>query len=93
MCGVDTHNNHHGILTCTCMARLRSPRFTQATYDLFRHNCNNFSDELCKFLIGKGIPERTYPASNKPGVSLTLASCTDTDIINLPNEVLKTPLG
>ena len=32
-------------------------RYTQATYDLFRHNCNNFSDEAAKFLLnGTGIP-------------------------------------
>ena len=26
-------------------------------YDLFNHNCNNFSNEVCMFLLGKGIPE------------------------------------
>ena len=25
--------------------------------DLFTNNCNNFSDEACKFLLGRGIPE------------------------------------
>lgn len=36
-----------------------SHRFTQQTYNLLRHNCNNFSDEVCKFLTtsGTGIPE------------------------------------
>jgi hypothetical protein len=28
-------------------------RFTQATYDLIRNNCNNFSDTVVNFLIGK----------------------------------------
>ena len=31
-------------------------KYTSETYDLFTHNCNNFSDELCEFLIGAGIP-------------------------------------
>ncbi|KAJ8102207.1 PPPDE putative peptidase domain-containing protein [Lipomyces tetrasporus] len=25
-------------------------------YDLFMHNCNNFSQDLCQFLVGKDIP-------------------------------------
>ena len=33
-------------------------RFTQATYNLLSHNCNNFSDEVCRWLIGSGIPSR-----------------------------------
>ncbi|QPG97163.1 hypothetical protein C2857_005891 [Epichloe festucae Fl1] len=32
------------------------PIFTLEAYDLFRHNCNNFSDSFAKFLVGKGIP-------------------------------------
>ena len=30
--------------------------FTQANYNLFHHNCNNFSNELATFLTGSGIP-------------------------------------
>ncbi|KAK9466573.1 PPPDE putative peptidase domain-containing protein [Lipomyces arxii] len=26
-------------------------------YDLFMHNCNNFSQDLCQFLVGKDIPK------------------------------------
>lgn len=33
-----------------------SSRFTQATYNLITHNCNNFSNEVCMFLTGRGIP-------------------------------------
>eukprot|EP00656_Telonema_subtile_P049424 TRINITY_DN6140_c0_g1_i8.p1 TRINITY_DN6140_c0_g1~~TRINITY_DN6140_c0_g1_i8.p1 ORF type:complete len:488 (+),score=121.61 TRINITY_DN6140_c0_g1_i8:117-1580(+) len=33
-----------------------SHRFTQATYDLMHHNCNNFTDECARFLLGQGIP-------------------------------------
>ena len=27
------------------------------SYDLFAHNCNNFTNDLAMFLLGKGIPE------------------------------------
>ncbi|KFH46895.1 Desumoylating isopeptidase-like protein [Hapsidospora chrysogenum ATCC 11550] len=30
--------------------------FTLEAYDLFRHNCNNFTDSFANFLLGKGIP-------------------------------------
>lgn len=33
-----------------------APRFTMHTYNLLRHNCNNFSDEVANFLVGEGIP-------------------------------------
>jgi len=33
------------------------PRYTQETYSLMCHNCNNFSEELSQFLLGTGIPE------------------------------------
>ena len=26
-------------------------------YDLFHHNCNNFSHETAQFLVGRGIPQ------------------------------------
>ncbi|TGJ79569.1 hypothetical protein E0Z10_g9194 [Xylaria hypoxylon] len=31
--------------------------FTPQAYDLFRHNCNNFSNDFSTFMLGKGIPE------------------------------------
>lgn len=34
-----------------------SARFTPSTYDLFSHNCNNFTNEASQFLLGKGIPK------------------------------------
>ncbi|KAI4601769.1 hypothetical protein KJ359_010633 [Pestalotiopsis sp. 9143b] len=37
--------------------------FTPEAYDLFRHNCNNFSNDLATFLLGKGIPDHI---SNMP---------------------------
>ncbi|CAK7266036.1 hypothetical protein SEPCBS119000_001815 [Sporothrix epigloea] len=33
------------------------PIFTAEAYDLFQHNCNNFTDSFAKFLLGHGIPE------------------------------------
>ncbi len=37
--------------------RETSPRFTAATYNVLKHNCNNFSDECATFLLGNGIPK------------------------------------
>lgn len=34
-----------------------SPNFTPEKYDLFHYNCNNFTDEVAKFILGTGIPE------------------------------------
>ncbi|PYH49550.1 bifunctional C97 family peptidase/thioredoxin family protein [Aspergillus saccharolyticus JOP 1030-1] len=31
--------------------------YTPESYDLFLHNCNNFTQDLAMFLLGKGIPE------------------------------------
>ncbi|KAI9728359.1 MAG: hypothetical protein M1828_003759 [Chrysothrix sp. TS-e1954] len=31
--------------------------YTPESYDLFVHNCNNFSHDFATFLVGKGIPE------------------------------------
>jgi desumoylating isopeptidase 1 len=37
--------------------------YTTESYDLFLHNCNNFTQDLSMFLVGKDIPEniRTLP--------------------------------
>lgn len=37
--------------------------YTPESYDLFIHNCNNFTQDLSVFLVGKNIPEtiRTLP--------------------------------
>ncbi|ERF76464.1 hypothetical protein EPUS_06126 [Endocarpon pusillum Z07020] len=32
--------------------------YTPESYDLFLHNCNNFTQDLSMFLVGKNIPER-----------------------------------
>jgi len=31
--------------------------YTAESYDLFMHNCNNFSNDFSMFLVGKGIPD------------------------------------
>ena len=50
-----------------------SHKYTPQSYNLLRHNCNNFSDEVSKFLLGgRGIPRH---------------------IIDLPNEVMQSPIG
>ncbi|KAM0071260.1 putative PPPDE peptidase domain-containing protein [Helianthus debilis subsp. tardiflorus] len=34
-----------------------SPRYTQETYNIMKHNCNHFSNEVVQFLVGTTIPE------------------------------------
>ncbi|XP_048507925.1 uncharacterized protein LOC105686408 isoform X4 [Athalia rosae] len=36
---------------------LGTSKFAPGTYDLLKHNCNSFSDEVSNFLVGKGIPK------------------------------------
>lgn len=31
--------------------------YTPESYDLFAHNCNNFSNDFAMFLVGRGIPD------------------------------------
>src|ERR1700761_3475289 len=31
--------------------------YTAQSYDLFLHNCNNFSSDFAMFLVGRGIPD------------------------------------
>ena len=41
------------------------PRYNVGTYGLLEHNCNNFSDEVCEFLVGKNIPEHIVKLPNE----------------------------
>jgi hypothetical protein len=41
-----------------------SPRFSMQTYNLLRHNCNNFSNEVANFLVGSGIPQHILDLPN-----------------------------
>ncbi|XP_014205325.1 uncharacterized protein LOC106637159 [Copidosoma floridanum] len=36
---------------------LGTTKFAPGTYNLLRHNCNNFTDEVSSFLVGTGIPK------------------------------------
>ena len=49
-----------------------SPHFTYVEYNIINYNCNNFTNTVAEFVLGKGIPE---------------------EIINLPQDLLSTPLG
>nr|XP_045626015.1 uncharacterized protein LOC123775143 isoform X2 [Procambarus clarkii] len=31
--------------------------YRPGAYDLLKHNCNNFSEEVCQFLCGRGVPK------------------------------------
>ncbi|CAN6486224.1 unnamed protein product [Victoria cruziana] len=42
-----------------------SPRYTAETYNLLRHNCNNFSNEVAQFLIGVSIPDYILQLPNE----------------------------
>ncbi|KAJ0740160.1 putative PPPDE peptidase domain-containing protein [Helianthus annuus] len=48
------------------------PRYTHETYNILKHNCNCFSNEVAQHVAGTTIPEY---------------------ILNLPNEVLSSPLA
>lgn len=39
--------------------------FRGPTYDLFHHNCNNFSNELAQFLCGTTIPKHILDLPNE----------------------------
>lgn len=39
------------------MLRDLQPRFTQMTYNVLTHNCNNFTDEVAQLVLGEGIPK------------------------------------
>ncbi|XP_012233829.1 uncharacterized protein [Linepithema humile] len=36
---------------------LGTSTFAPGTYNLFKHNCNSFTEEVSNFLVGKGIPK------------------------------------
>lgn len=33
------------------------PAHRPGAYDLLKHNCNNFSDDIAQFLCGRGVPK------------------------------------
>lgn len=42
-----------------------SPRYTAESYNLLTHNCNNFSNEVSQFLVGKSIPDYILQLPNE----------------------------
>ncbi|KAM7276298.1 hypothetical protein ACFE04_018164 [Oxalis oulophora] len=42
-----------------------SPRYTAESYNLLNHNCNNFTNEVANFLVGKGIPDYILQLPNE----------------------------
>ncbi|KKY18887.1 putative thioredoxin [Phaeomoniella chlamydospora] len=69
--------------------------YTAESYDLFLHNCNNFTQDLSMFLVGKDIPEeiRTLPdrflqtplgAMMKPQIDAALRGVTQAPVIEKP---------
>lgn len=53
-----------------------SHRYTEQTYSLLSHNCNNFSNEVAQFLVGSSIPDYILDlpkeVMNSPGGALFL---------------------
>lgn len=51
-----------------------SHRYTEQTYSLLTHNCNNFSNEVAQFLVGSSIPDYILDlpkeVMNSPGGAL-----------------------
>lgn len=41
-----------------------SKKYTCGSYHAFRQNCNHFSDELLKELVGKGLPHSMFRMTN-----------------------------
>jgi hypothetical protein len=39
------------------IAELSSQVFTADRYHLLENNCNDFTNEVCQFLVGRGIPD------------------------------------
>jgi thioredoxin len=79
-----------------------APRFTSETYNLFTHNCNNFSNELAQFLLGEGIPSRIVdmpqvsasPAPRLPAlVDRAPRPSSYGRAAMFPQEFLDTPMG
>ncbi|DBA03357.1 TPA: hypothetical protein N0F65_004634 [Lagenidium giganteum] len=64
-------------------------RFTAATYDLLNNNCNNFSNELANFLLGKSIPQHIIDLPNE-ALSTPLGAMLRPAIENMQREMQAT---
>jgi ankyrin repeat protein len=57
------------------------PRFTQATYNLLTWNCNNFTNEASKFLLGRGIPKRKHQSTHARCVYIQLFTSCSAEVL------------
>lgn len=64
-------------------------RFTAETYDLIQNNCNNFSNEVSHFLLGKGIPQHILDLPNE-ALSTPLGAMLRPMIENMQREMQRT---
>lgn len=64
-----------------------SPRYTEESYSLLTHNCNNFSNEVAQFLVGATIPDYILnlpnEVMNSPGGALFCKSIIFTKFMNV----------
>lgn len=65
--------------------------YTPESYDLFAHNCNNFTNDFATFLVGKGIPshitslpkrvlETPFGRMLKPQIDASMRSVTQANV-------------
>ncbi|KAL3273692.1 hypothetical protein HHI36_015122 [Cryptolaemus montrouzieri] len=47
------------------ISTLSESSYAGSTYDLFKHNCNTFSEEIAQFLVGKSIPQYILDLPNE----------------------------
>ena len=69
-----------------------SPKFTMSTYDLFKNNCNNFTEECCQFLTGKSIPSYITGLPSEV-LNTPLGKMLEPMINNLQNQMINNSAG
>ena len=65
-----------------------SPKFSVATYDLLKNNCNNFTEECCQFLTGTSIPSYIIGLPSEV-LSTPFGKMIEPIITNLQNQMLR----
>nr|POF21077.1 desumoylating isopeptidase 1 [Quercus suber] len=70
--------------------------YSAASYDLFEHNCNNFTNDFGMFLVGKGVPEHItglprrvldtpFGAMLRPQIDASMRSVTQAPVAPQPS--------
>jgi len=83
--------------------------YTAESYDLFAHNCNNFSNDFAMFLVGKGIPahitslpetvlrtpfgQMLRPQLDRAMRSVTQASVASPSAVNVQGNVVRSAMS